>query len=112
MPVNRRELLLDFVRQNPGDAFARYGLAMEYLRAGDNDQALEEFGRLREQHPDYAAGYHQAGQLLIALDRLPEARATLEAGIAAAQRRGDRHASDEMRGLLDEIGPAAADSVL
>jgi predicted Zn-dependent protease len=104
MVANRREQLEEFVRQRPDDAFARYGLAMELLRGGESAAALEEFGRLHERHPDYAAGFQQAGQLLLALDRREEARAVLERGMAAAQRSHDRHAAGEMQGLLDEIG--------
>jgi predicted Zn-dependent protease len=106
MVANRLERLLEFVRDRPDDAFARYGLAMEYARAGDSEAALDEFARLRERHPDYASGYQQAGQLLIALRRHDEARALLSAGVAAAHRAGDRHAAAEMQGLLEELPPA------
>lgn len=102
--MNRREVLDARLRDYPNDAFARYGLAMELKNLGDTAAALEEFSRLRQQHPDYVAGYHQAGQLLMALDRSGEARALLEQGITVAQRHGDRHAQAEMQGLLDEIG--------
>ncbi|MGH9481904.1 MAG: tetratricopeptide repeat protein [Terriglobales bacterium] len=102
MSASRREQLEEFVRKNPGEAFARYGLAMELMRSGDNDEALEQFRVLREQHPDYPAGFQQAGQLLIKLERSAEASAVLEKGIAAAERRGDSHAAAEMRGLLEE----------
>jgi hypothetical protein len=71
---------------------------------GDTAAALEEFSRLRQRHPDYVAGYHQAGQLLITLDRWDEARALLEQGIGVAAQRGDQHAQAEMQGLLDEMG--------
>jgi predicted Zn-dependent protease len=96
--------LEEFVRQRPGDAFARYGLAMELMRGGESARALEEFQRLHVRHPDYAAGFQQAAQLLIALDRREEARAVLERGLAAAERSRDGHAASEMQGLLDEIG--------
>ncbi len=105
MVANRLERLLEFVRDHPGDAFARYGLAMEWMRAGDSDAALEQFAQLRQRHPDYPAGYQQAGQLLIGLRRHGEARALLAAGIAAARRQGDPHAATEMQGLVDELPP-------
>jgi predicted Zn-dependent protease len=108
MVPNRLERLLEFVRDHPDDAFARYGLAMEYARTGRGEAALEEFAALRERHPDYAAGYQQAGQLLIAHERPGEARALLVAGVAAALRSGDRHAAAEMQGLLDELPPVPA----
>ncbi|MGZ7053819.1 MAG: tetratricopeptide repeat protein, partial [Candidatus Angelobacter sp.] len=40
---SRLQMLAQFLEQNPGDAFARYGLAMEYSKAGETEQALAEF---------------------------------------------------------------------
>ncbi|MGH9475404.1 MAG: tetratricopeptide repeat protein [Terriglobales bacterium] len=103
MVSSRKEQLAAFVREHPQDAFGRYGLAMELMRGGEPEAALAEFRLLHEQHPDYAAGFQQAGQLLLSLDRRAEARAMLERGLAASRRQGDRRAAGEMQGLLDEL---------
>ena len=108
MAINRRDMLEEFLRQHPEDAFARYGLAMDLMGAGDSAAALEQFRLLRERHPGYIAAYHQAGQLLIALDCPADARTILEDGITAAAQRGDSHAQAEMRGLLDELDERGA----
>ena len=102
--MSRREMLEAFVQQHPDDAFARYGLAMEIMGAGDAPAALEQFALLRQRHPDYPAAYHQEGQLLLRLGRADDARSVLEHGVEAAQRRGDAHAGSEMQALLEEIG--------
>lgn len=104
MDKSRRDMLQEFLQNNPNDAFARYGLAMEEVRAGRRQEALAQFRLVIEQHPDYSAAYHQAGQLLISEGEIEEARTMLQHGIAAAQRQGNHHASSEMQGLLDEIG--------
>ena len=44
--MDRVALLTEVLSQNPTDAFARYGLAMEYSKAGEVERALEEFGKL------------------------------------------------------------------
>lgn len=100
---NRLEMLTEFLQQNPGDAFARYGLAMEYSKAGQTEQALAEFGKLLELHPDYANGYFMAAQTLERTRRTDEAKEMLERGIEAARRTGNKHALSEMSGMLDEI---------
>lgn len=102
MVANRRDQLEAFVRNNPGEAFPRYGLAMELMHSGAEEAALEQFRILHEKHPDYAAAFQQAGQLLLKLERRSEARAVLEHGIAAAERSGDGHAAAEMQALLEE----------
>ena len=104
MDKSRRDLLQEFLQNNPNDAFARYGLAMEEMREGSTQEALAQFRLVIEQHPDYSAAYHQAGQLLIAAGEIEQARTMLQQGIQAARRQGNAHASGEMQGLLDEIG--------
>ncbi len=100
---SRREKLETFVREHPGDAFARYGLAMECAREGDSEAAVAEFRQLLAAHPDYVAGYFHYGQLLAKLGREEEARETLRIGIETADRQGDAHAASEMRAALDEL---------
>ena len=101
--MDRKALLTEVLTQNPNEAFARYGLAMEYSQAGDVERALEEFRKLLSVHPDYAAGYFMAAQTLARVDRTPEARTMLAQGIAAAQRSGNAHAKSEMEAMLSEL---------
>lgn len=101
--MDRIVMLNEILAKDPNNAFARYGLAMEYSNSGKTEQALEEFGKLLSANPDYAAGYFMAAQTLVNCGRKGEARAMLEKGIAAAQRKGDSHAASEMHGMLEEI---------
>ena len=100
---SRMQMLTEFLQQNPGDAFARYGLAMEYSKAGKTEQALAEFNKLLELHPDYANGYFMAAQTLERNRRTDEAKRMLEKGIEAANRTGNKHALSEMSGMLEEL---------
>jgi predicted Zn-dependent protease len=100
----RMEMLTQVLEQNPSDAFARYGLAMEYARLGQNDSALNEFSKLLQMHPDYTNGYFMAAQTLAKMERTEEVKTMLENGIAAAKRTGNRHALSEMSGMLEELG--------
>jgi tetratricopeptide (TPR) repeat protein len=97
---SRREVLEQFVSQKPGDAFARYGLALECAKLGDDGAAHAHFEKLLETNPGYVAGYFQFGQFLSRLGRLEEARKMLSDGIVVAQKAGDAHARDEMQAAL------------
>jgi tetratricopeptide (TPR) repeat protein len=97
---SRREVLEQFVAQKPSDAFARYGLALECAKLGDDETATGHFQKLLENNPGYVAGYFQFGQLLSRLGRLDEARKMLSDGIVVAQKAGDSHARDEMQAAL------------
>jgi tetratricopeptide (TPR) repeat protein len=100
---SRLQMLTQFLEQNPGDAFARYGLAMEYSNAGQTEQALAEFKKLLEMHPDYTNGYFMAAQALERSGRTVEAKKMLENGVEAARRTGNKHALSEMTGMLEEL---------
>jgi tetratricopeptide (TPR) repeat protein len=97
---SRREMLEQFVAQRPADAFARYGLALECAKLGDDAAAEAHFRKLIETNPDYVAGYFQFAQLLSRLGRFDDARKTLSDGIVMAQKSGDLHARDEMQAAL------------
>ena len=98
-------MLTEFLDQNPGDAFARYGLAMEYSKLGQIEPALQQFNKLLQLHPDYTNGYFMAAQTLEQTGRPDEAKKMLENGIATAQRTGNKHALSEMSAMLEELGP-------
>ena len=97
---SRRETLEEFVADKPSDAFARYGLALECVKLGDDTSATQHFQKLLEIHPEYVAGYYQFGQHLARLGRLDEARKLLSDGIIVAQKSGDMHARDEIQAAL------------
>jgi predicted Zn-dependent protease len=101
--MDRIALLTEVLSQNPTDAFARYGLAMEYSNSGEIERALEEFGRLLSSHPDYTAGYFMAAQTLAKAERTEEARKMLAHGIVSAKKTGNSHAQAEMENMLAEL---------
>lgn len=100
---SRKQQIEEMLADDPNDAFLCYGLAMEYVGAGQDEEAVRCFRRLLEANPDYVPGYMQAGRTLVRLDRMDEARAVFQAGIATARAKGDLHAADEMAGFLDGL---------
>jgi predicted Zn-dependent protease len=101
--MDKIAMLTEILTQNPDDAFARYGLAMEHANQGQTDASLAEFDRLLSTHPDYTAGYFMAAQTLVKAGRSDEAKARLAQGIASAQRTGNQHALSEMQALVMEL---------
>jgi predicted Zn-dependent protease len=102
--MDRVAMLTEILAQNPKDAFARYGLALEYSNQGNVESALEEFGKLLGAHPDYTAGYFMAAQTLARTNRVEEAKKMLGEGIVSARRTGNTHAQSEMEAMLAELG--------
>jgi Tfp pilus assembly protein PilF len=100
MATNRVEVLKQMVEQDPKNAFARYGLAMEYAKNGDLPQAVAEYKSLLATDENYVAAYFHSGQALEKLGKLDEARAVYEMGIEVATRKGDLHTRSEIEGAL------------
>jgi predicted Zn-dependent protease len=101
--MDKIAMLKEILAQQPGDAFARYGLAMAYASDGDAATALTEFDRLLAEHPDYTAGYFMAAQTLAKANRADEAKDRLRQGIASARRTGNQHALNEMQQMLEDL---------
>jgi predicted Zn-dependent protease len=100
---SRKVQLEEMLAEDPGDAFLRYALAMEYVSEKNDEEALRQFGELLRASPDYIPGYQQAGQALIRCGKADEARQMLQRGAAEAMKQGDQHAAEEMHGLLASL---------
>jgi tetratricopeptide (TPR) repeat protein len=87
--------------QDSRNAFARYGLAMDYANSGDLELALEQYQTLLAADPNYAAAYFHGGQTLEKLGRVEEARQLYEKGIEVTGRTGDRHTQSELQAAME-----------
>ncbi len=102
-PEQRLAAFRQFVEKNPGDAFARYSLAMALRSAGRDRDAAAEFEELARRAPDYVPTYLMLGQVLEGLGRDAEAATAYESGIAAATRKNDAHARSELEDSLARV---------
>jgi Tfp pilus assembly protein PilF len=100
---SRRQVLEEFVAKKPGDAFSRYGLALECMNGGDTPAAELHFRTLLHDSADYIPAYLMFAQMLSRESRPEEARKVLQTGIPEAIKKGDQHARSEMEALLCEL---------
>ena len=101
--MNRIEVLRGFLNDNPNDSFSRYALALEYVKLGQNDEALREFESVVKNDPGYVATYYQLGQLYQKLGQKHEAEKTLRTGITVAAKAGDEHTRSELEAALEAL---------
>lgn len=101
MEANRIDVLKAMVSQKPADAFVRYGLAMEYVKSGELEQAVSEFRAVLANDPEYAYAYFHGGQTLEKLGLFDEARQMYEKGIEITRRKGDSKAMSELQAALE-----------
>ncbi len=97
---SRLEQLESLARQDPGDPFIQYAIALEYVSSKRLEEAAGILEGLMAASPDYTAGYHQGGRVYELLDRMDDARRCYESGIVVAERQGDAKDLEEMREAL------------
>lgn len=97
------EQLEKLLAADPTDAFTLYALGQEFAKRGETDKAVAFYDRAIAANPDDGYTYFHKARALQAADRVPDAIATVQAGIAAARRAGDNKALNELGGLLDEL---------
>ena len=101
--MNRIEILKSFLDQDPKDSFSRYALALEYVKAGQPEDARREFETVRDNDGGYVATYFQLGQLYRTLGLKHDAEKTFRTGITAAAKAGDEHTKNELEGALEML---------
>jgi thioredoxin-like negative regulator of GroEL len=102
--MDKLAVLTEILTQNPTDAFARYGLAMELVNRSRIDEALAEFARCIADNPNYVPAYQMSAQTMAANGQTEAALARLHEGIATANRTGNQHAFAEMEALREDLG--------
>jgi Tfp pilus assembly protein PilF len=98
---DRAEMLKALLADDPTNTFARYGLAMEYMKAGQLESAVTEFRALIAADPNYSAAYFHGGQTLERNGDVEAARRMYQEGVEATRRNGDAHARSEIQAALD-----------
>jgi predicted Zn-dependent protease len=101
--MDKLAMLTEILTQNPQDAFARYGLAMEYVTQNRIPEGLAEFDKLIAINHDYVPAYQMSAQTLAANNQAAAAIERLHEGIAAANRTGNQHALAEMEALREDL---------
>jgi len=93
-------------------ALLRYSLGNEYLKAADPGSAVPHLRQAVILDPDYTAAWKLLGRALADTGDANSALEAYRAGIAVAQRKGDKQAGREMEVFAKRLAKArdAADS--
>jgi Tfp pilus assembly protein PilF len=98
----RREQLEAMLADDPADVFLNYALAMQLISDGDATGGVARLERVIQLDPSYVPAYFQSAQALAQSDT-DRSCELLRSGIERAQAKGDRHAVEEMSGLLAQL---------
>lgn len=100
---SRREVLMEFLSQDPNDSFSRYALALELEKEGNVAQALTELESVLAKDPAYVGAYYQLGRLLARSGRGEEAREVYQRGLAAATAANDQRTRNELQEAIEQL---------
>ncbi|HEX8674956.1 MAG TPA: tetratricopeptide repeat protein [Longimicrobium sp.] len=104
MPVDasRTDALRKMAAAHPEDPRPRFGLALEFERAGDWESAAAELRAYLNLADDEGNAFGRLGHALRQLGRDDEAREAYRQGIAAAERHGHPTMAMEFEEVLEE----------
>ncbi|MGI8950453.1 MAG: tetratricopeptide repeat protein [Chitinophagaceae bacterium] len=101
--MNRIEKLLNYLQANPKDNFLRHALALEYIKANDDEKAKKLFEEILNDSPDYVGSYYHLAKLL---ERNGEEKLAIncyEKGMNAAKLAGDTHSYSELQAAYEDL---------
>jgi Flp pilus assembly protein TadD len=102
--TSRIESLKKLAEERPDDPRPRFGLALEYERAGRWEEMVGELRAYLARTDDEGNAYGRLGHALRELGRDDEAREAYRQGIAAATRHSHPTMAMEFEEVLDDMG--------
>lgn len=101
--MDRISTLKKFLEANPDDSFVQHGLALEYVKAGDDHEARMLFENILQHDPGYVGSYYHLGKLYERIGETALAVSAYENGMLAAREAKDQHAFNELKAAHDDL---------
>jgi Tfp pilus assembly protein PilF len=101
--MDRIEKIKAYLQDSPNDSFLKHALALEYIKAGQDAAAQEQFETLLAHEPGYVGSYYHLAKLLERTGQTDAAIATYEKGMAVARAAGDNHAYNELQMAHEDL---------
>ena len=99
----RIEKLNAFLEYSPNDAFLNHALALEYVKAGDEESAKKHFEINLANDAAYVATYYHLGKLLERMGERGAAIDIYEKGMAQAKAAKDMHSYNELQAAYEDL---------
>ena len=101
--MERTEKLLELLKDDPHDSFLQHALALEYIKAGDEDKARKLFERILERDPSYVGSYYQLAKLFEQMGDKESAVKCYQKGMKEAEKAGEVRAFNELKSAYEEL---------
>lgn len=101
--MGRIEKLLEYIKTSGKDSFLQHALALEYIKAGRDEEAGELFSEILLREPTYIGSYYHLAKLLERAGDFDQAIRVYQRGMEEAGKAGDNHTYNELKGALEDI---------
>lgn len=91
------------IRENPGDSFSKFALALEFRKQGELKKARILFEDILSNDPDYVGIYYHLGKLYQTIDRPEDARKLFLDGIEVAEQQNETRTKSELQEALTQL---------
>lgn len=101
--MERIKKLREMLDDDPADSFLQHAIALEHIKAGEEHPARQLFENVLKNDPDYTGSYYHLALLYLRTGEKQLAISTLEKGMEACKKNGDKHALSELRMAYDDV---------
>lgn len=99
----RIEKLNEYLKNDPGDIFSNYALALEYIGIKRNEEAILLLEKILKLDENYLAAYYQLGKSYESVSRIEEARQVYKKGIQIAVQQNKVRTKNELQSAIDSM---------
>ena len=103
MNVSKIKQLARQIRENPGDSFSKFALALEFRKQQDFKKARILFEDILSNDPEYVGVYYHLGKLYELLERPADATQLYREGIEVADRQKEQRTKKELQEALHQL---------
>ncbi len=101
--MERIEKLLAYLNTLPNDSFLEHALALEYIKAGKDQEARSLFEQILEREPSYIGSYYHLGKLLERNGDINAALQWYQKGMDMAKAVENNKAYNELQAAWEEL---------
>jgi tetratricopeptide (TPR) repeat protein len=100
---DRIEKIKAFLKVTPNDCFLNHALALEYVKAGDEENARKYFELNLANDHSYVATHYHLGKLLERIGAQEQAKNIYAKGMEEAKVAKDMHSYSELQNAWEEL---------
>ncbi len=101
--MDRISKLLDYMKTSGKDSFLQHALALEYIKAGNDEEARKLFNEILKREPTYIGSYYHLGKLLERIGDPQKAIRVYVRGMEVAETANDHHSYTELRAAFEDL---------